>query len=128
MIVIVPVHVIEWVWAPRSLHVSYRYWVPGPTAWGLGALIVTDDALSHQNTYGPVCVVPATTTSRPVGFVWIVTWYCRTNVAVIVFARSHVVAWVWSPASSHEANRYWLVGETVWGLGALRFAWAAALQ
>src|SRR5207245_1222881 len=63
------VQVIEWDCAPASLHVSYRYCVMGPVAWGPGALIVCEDPSSHQNTYGPVRVWLSTTTSRPAGFV-----------------------------------------------------------
>ena len=61
MTVLDAVHVIEWLCAPASLHVSYRYCVPGPVAWGPGALIVCEEPSSHQNTYGPVRLEVGTT-------------------------------------------------------------------
>src|SRR2546428_272948 len=51
VIVVDPVHVIVWVWAPPSLHVSNRYCIPAPAAWGPGAEIIGWDESSHQNTY-----------------------------------------------------------------------------
>ena len=129
MIVVDDEHVIEWVAGRLSLHVSNRYCVFGAVACGVGASRPTEEASSHQNVYGPVRVTLATTTSRPAGFVPIVTWYWSTKFAVTVFDWSHAMPWACAPASLQDWYRYWLVGDTVWGLGASSVAvWPAVHQ
>jgi len=56
--------------------------------------MLTEDPSSHQVVYGAVCGEPATTTSRPEGFVANVNRYWRTKVAVAVLAVSHAIVWV----------------------------------
>src|SRR2546428_670196 len=111
-----------------SLHAENEYRVPAPTVCGDGTRSPMLLPASHQLVYGPVLGKLSTVTVRPAGVVVIVIWYWTTKFAVTVVDASHVIGWACAPASVQVLNRYWLVGETVCGLGASRAAVADALH